>query len=205
MFRLSHRATLALTLAAATGLLAPTAARAGDRPGDRRSRDDHRQKDGRWDKKDGDKRGRDGRDEHDRHSHGFGGISIRIGTPPIARPRPQVVVVGRPEPVRHVHVHEEMPQDLCVTAYQTGDKVLVLITGKNRSSGYTTCLTDVDASCDIPTLRLRNTSPDCVVTQCETGFSLNAAICSRRQLCTIRLIVAGRTIDVPVTQVQTLS
>jgi hypothetical protein len=202
MFRLSNRRmTLALTLATATGLLVP-AAQAGDGPGER-SRDGYRQKDGRWDKKDWDKRGRDDRkDGHDHHSHGIGGISIRIGTP---RPRPQVVVVSRPEPVRHVHVHDEMPRDLCATAYQTGDKVIILITGKNRGSGYTTCLTEVDTSCDIPTVRLRNTTPDCAVSECETGFSLNAAICSRKQLCTIHLLVGGKIIDVPVTQVQTLS
>lgn len=213
MFRLStRRTTLALTLAAVTGLCVP-AAQAGDDKDDRRSRDDHRQKDGRggWDRKD---RGRNdhGRDDHHRDDHHrddhrgghtIGGITIRIGTPPvIVRER---VVVSRPAPVVISQPCDVMPENLSVTAYQTQDRVIVLITGSNRSAGYTTCLTEVDTSCEIPTLTMRNTAPTRSSAHCMTGFNLNAAVRSRETLCTIRLLVAGQTVEVPVTQVPSLS
>ena len=97
------------------------------------------------------------------------------------------------------------PENLSVTAYQTQDRVIVLITGSNRSAGYTTCLTEVDTSCEIPTLTMRNTAPTRSSAHCMTGFNLNAAVRSRETLCTIRLLVAGQTVEVPVTQVPSLS
>ncbi len=204
MFRLSTRKTLALTLATVTGLLVPAAQADGDK-GDRSWRDNGRHNDGRSGR---DRKGYDRRDDDHRH-HGSG-ISIRIGTPPIIIREPVVVrgpVVSRPRP-QHVVVAQPcdvMPQDLRITAYQTHDRVIVLITGTNHSAGYATSLTDVDTSCEVPTLTLRNTAPMHASAQCLTGFSLNAAVRSRETLCTIRVLVAGRTVEVPVTQVPTLS
>ena len=129
--------------------------------------------------------------------HGWG----RGHREPVCRPP---VVIG-PEIRIERRPVEVVPCDLRFTAYQTGNTVLIFVSGENRSAGFTTCL----AACDdgwAPTVTLRNTAPldNCgaqVITRFEVSGSFEARHCLQR----ISVRVAGQCFEVPVSQVQRLS
>ena len=152
---------------------------------------------GRW--------GRDGRD----HDRGHGGLVIRVEPSPviISRPRPKVIIAG-PQVVisRPVVVCDVVPGDLKYAAYQSQDRVIIVISGTNRTAGFSTSLAAVDGREWTPTLVMRNTpstSGHCA--EVCTPFSLSAAICSARTLSCVRLKIADQVFEIPVTCVPSLS
>src|SRR4051812_10486077 len=65
-----------------------------------------------------------------RHREPRVGVVIHADIPP------QRVVIGRP-----VDVCDEVPAGLQMTAYQSKDRVIVIINGTNRAAGFRTALT----------------------------------------------------------------
>jgi hypothetical protein len=137
---------------------------------------------------------------HSQRGSGHGGFVIRVETAPviISRPRPQVVIA------QPVAVCDVVPSDLRYAAYQSQDRIIVIISGTNRAAGFTTTLTAVEGHEWSPTLVMRNMAPsyECAG---SAAFSLNAAICSKRALGCVRLKIADQVFEVPVTAVPSLS
>ena len=141
-----------------------------------------------------------GRDRGHRHRNGGGG-GLVIRFEPRPRPVHPTIVIARPEPVV---CRDEIPLELEISAYQSQDRVILLVNGCNRAAGFTTALTVVDVHCDRPELVLRNTAP----AHCAAGqsrFALNASFRSTRALHCITVRVAEKVIEVPVTCVPSLS
>jgi hypothetical protein len=169
------------------------AAGAGPAPDkDRHGRD-------RWGSHDRDRQGRD------RHDRGGLNIGVVLGSWPrrevIVRHPP--VVISRPA----VRCYEDVvPCQLGFAAYQSGNTIILVATGANRGSGFTTCLTDVDACTGVPVVTMRNTptcevDPHCATT---TPFTLTASIRSHCVQC-VKVTLAGQTYDVPVVEARPLS
>jgi hypothetical protein len=98
-----------------------------------------------------------------------------------------------------------MPEKLSIKAYQSQDRVIVLVEGSNCGSGYATTLTALEHGYGTPTLVLRNT-PTCDERGYgSVGFCLNAAFCSQRALGCVQVRVAGQCVEVPVTAVTSIS
>jgi hypothetical protein len=140
-----------------------------------------------------DRRGRNDRNDS-RHQHG-GGFVISF------EPRHRSVVIARSDADV---CRDEVPVDLNITAYQSQDQIIVLVTGCNRSGGYTTTLSAVNGDCETPELRLKNTAPECG-TGGSTRFTLNAGVASWRHVKCIKVHIGGTCREVPVTCVQSLS
>lgn len=135
----------------------------------------------------------DGRSERQ-----VGGIRIVLG----GGTRP----IGRPAPVCRPVIREVMPCDLSVTAYQSGDTVIVVATGTNRSGGFTTTLAICGARSATPEVLLGNSiRTDRCATQAITPFNVQGSFRTRHRLCTLRVKVAGECLTIPVTQVACLS
>lgn len=124
----------------------------------------------------------------------------------VARPTPSVVISAPRPPVIVTTVPDVVPSDLHMSAYQSRDTVIVLITGCNPSTGYTTALTGVERAGDgCPTIVMRNTPCGDAAVATLTQFSLNASVHSYSPISTVMVRVAGQVYQVPVTQVQALS
>jgi hypothetical protein len=130
----------------------------------------------------------------------LGGGSLAIGrSAPACRP-------VTPPPIRRPVIREVMPCDLSVTAYQSGDTVIVVATGTNRSGGFTTTLAICGARSASPEVLLGNSiRTDQCATQAVTPFNVQASFRTRHRLCTLKVKVAGECLTVPVTQVACLS
>jgi hypothetical protein len=160
---------------------------------------------------DGDRdRGRWGHNDRDHDwNRSRAGIVIRVEPRPviISRPRPTQVIVAGPQVViaRPVVIPDVLPADLQYAAYQSQDRVIIVISGTNRAAGYSTSLTAIGGSEWTPTLVLRNTAATGYCAEVCTPFSLSAAICSPRALTCVRLQVAGHIYEIPVTAVPSIS
>ncbi len=113
-------------------------------------------------------------------------------------PGPRIVVGRRVECV------DEVPAGLQMNAYQSKDRVIILVSGTNRGSGFSTALS-ADRHDGRPGLVLHNTAPgdDCRGGACS--FSLTASICSERELRSVCLRIGDRSFEIPVTCVPSLT
>src|SRR5262249_6403762 len=101
------------------------------------------------------------------------------------------VVVGRCE--RRV-VCDEVPAGLQMSAYQSRERVIVIINGTNRAAGFRTSLTAAG-----PALVLHNTAPEDGCREGACSFTITGSICSPRELRQVCVRIGDRTFDVPVT------
>jgi hypothetical protein len=116
----------------------------------------------------------------------------------VVRPEPPpVMVVGGPVDV--------MPEDLHITAYQARDTIMLFATGTNRTGGFTTSLRALDVRALSARVQLSNITPPGPAVQAITPFSLNAALHIDRPVSTIEVTVGNQVLNVPVTQVQSIS
>lgn len=183
------------------GVTAPLlAAEPSWRGGERDDRND-RWRD--WSRGRDDDRGHDrDRRNRDRDDHGskvdvrvvIGGGGIRIGAP-VCRP---VVVRPAAAPV----CREVMPCDLKLSAYQSGNTVIVIASGSNHTGGFRTTLTATDVHDGTPELVLCNLAPSGCATQCITTFESRASFETCHRLRCVKVRVAGQCLDVPVAQVK---
>lgn len=139
---------------------------------------------------------RDGRDWHGRDGRGRQGDHGGWGWPVVVV-RPPVIVVRPPVFERCV---EEAPCNVRIEAYQSQDRVIVLISGANEGEGFCTAVTGVDWCEGQPVLVVRNTAPECR-RGCATPFSMNASVGARCALSSIRVRIAGHVYEAPVVAV----
>lgn len=109
----------------------------------------------------------------------------------IGRPAERVVVAA---PVRV----DEVPASLQMSAYQSKDRVIVIISGVNRGSGYSTTLSAAGDS-----LVLRNIAPD-ACREDATAFTITGSICSQRELREVCVRIGRQSFEIPVTCVASL-
>lgn len=138
---------------------------------------------------------------------------------PVVVQQPAPVVVQQPAPVQQVSVvaaptpapaapsrvyRDVAPSELNISAFRTGDTIMVLVNGVNTMEGYSTSLTINDVNSDA-VLVLHNEPP--VVTQNlkNSGFTVNASVRLAGNPKSIGVRVADRTYQVPVTDVQSVS
>ncbi|MBC7834063.1 MAG: hypothetical protein H7Y88_03060, partial [Phycisphaerales bacterium] len=117
------------------------------------------------------------------------------------------VVVAQPTPVVYSQSEtvDVVPADLQIAAYQSQDRVIIMIGGVNRAAGFSTSITSVSAGgAAEPELLLRNLPPRQEMTG-ETPFTLNAAIRSKGALQRIQVRVADQVFEVPVVAVPSIS
>jgi hypothetical protein len=152
--------------------------------------------------------------DHDRwgrgndHTRAHGGLVIRVEPRPviISRPRPtQVIVTGPAVVIARPVARDVVPADLRYAAYQSQDRVVIVISGTNQTAGFTTTLTAVDGNEWTPTVAMCNTAPAYESAAASTAFSLSAAIRATHALSCVRLTVAGQVFEIPVTAVPSLS
>ncbi len=117
----------------------------------------------------------------------FGNVQVTIGFP--TKHKPQVR-----------HAEEVLPCDLRLTAYQSRDTVIIVATGTNRSTGFTTAFQACDIRDRSPELRLMNTSSCEPCGQVMTGFEVSSSFHTRHQISCIKVVVAGHAYDVHVVQ-----
>lgn len=108
-------------------------------------------------------------------------------------------VVGRPIEYRPVYA-DVTPADLRVTAYQSGETVILVVSGVNHQAGYTTFLSAGD---------LRGSRPDVVLTNrpggdfCATAvtpFSITRSFRACERISAVMLHIGGQCFAVPVVQ-----
>jgi len=87
-----------------------------------------------------------------------------------------------------------------IEAYQSQDRVIVLISGTNAGEGYCTMVTGVDWCEGQPVLEVRNTAPECR-RGFATAFSMNASVGVRCALSSIRVRIGGHVYEAPVVAV----
>jgi hypothetical protein len=100
---------------------------------------------------------------------------------------------------------EEIPCDLRLSAYQTKDTVVVVARGTNRAAGYATALSSCGVRGRAPELVLHNLAPQSCGAQVQTAFEVTGSFTSCERVACLKVIVAGKTYDVGVTQVCPLS
>jgi len=122
--------------------------------------------------------------------HGSPRVEVVI-RPPVVRER---VVVTRPVRV------EMAPSDLCFTAYRSGDQIVVIANGSNRTTGFSTSFDACDSRDRIPTLVLHNVGikDDCAG-QAISRFAVTTSIHARHGVKLIKVNVCGQVYEVPVT------
>jgi len=117
---------------------------------------------------------------------GFGKIKVRFGTPQ-----------RRPEVRRHDHA---APCELELSAFQSGDTVIVVANGANRESGYVTRFEACDLHDRTPEVHLRNDRGHGHCAQVITKFEATGSFTSRRQISCIKVHVGNQCYDVRVVQ-----
>lgn len=116
------------------------------------------------------------------------GVHVDIGIPVvIAHPAPRVI-------------YDEVPAGLGFTAYQSRDRVIVLINGTNRAAGFRTSLSAAGDA-----LVLHNLVPDDGCRGGPSAFTISGSICSPRELHQVCVRIGDRSFEVPVTCIPTLS
>lgn len=155
------------------------------------------------------RRGHDTRESRDGGDHGGPRFSIDVGLvlrPPVLFDRrPDVVVVDRrPAPCPPPRV-EVAPCDIQFHAYQSEDRVILNIEGRNRSEGFTTSVRACDTRGYSPTIDLCNLAPAERCGQREMPFCITTSLGSRRALSSLTVRVAGATYTVPVMQTVSLN
>jgi hypothetical protein len=120
---------------------------------------------------------------------------------------PTVVINARfpgPRVVERRVVCDEVPSGLQMSAYQSKDRVIVIISGTNRGGGFSTSL-EADGRGYSPSLILHNTAPLDGCRESACSFSLTASVCSGRELRTICMRIGDRSFEIPVTCVPSLT
>jgi hypothetical protein len=107
------------------------------------------------------------------------------------------IVVSRPAPRV---IYDEVPAGLQLTAYQSKDRVIVLINGTNRAAGFRTSLSALG-----DTLVLHNIAPEDGCRGGPSSFTLSGSICSPRELHQVCVRIGDRSFEVPVTCVPALT
>lgn len=107
------------------------------------------------------------------------------------------VVVSRPAPRV---IRDEVPAGLQFSAYQSKDRVIVIVSGTNRASGFRTSL-----SAGGDALVLHNLAPEEGCREGACSFTLTGSICSARELRQVCVRIGDRSFEVPVTCVPSLS
>jgi hypothetical protein len=120
----------------------------------------------------------------------FGNVQIRIGDRNWGRDRDR----------HEKRIEEVIPCDLHFSAYQSRDTVILVATGANRTGGFTTTFAPCDLNDRTPEVRLVNTPGRDACAQALTPFEVSTSFHSRYQLGCIKVVVAGHSYDVHVTQ-----
>ncbi|MBX3377618.1 MAG: hypothetical protein KF678_11525 [Phycisphaeraceae bacterium] len=120
----------------------------------------------------------------------FAHVQVRFGSP------------KRPDLGRHQHRRPEtvIPCDLQLSAYQSGDRVIVVARGSNTSSGFITRFEACDTSGLRPEVHLVNVRGDGCYAQVMTPFDVSATVQSCRPLSCIRVRIGHQVHDVRVIQ-----
>jgi hypothetical protein len=118
-------------------------------------------------------------------------INARIPAPP--------VVVER----RVVRV-DEVPAGLQMNAYQSKDRIVVIISGTNRGAGFSTSLTQSGYRDGAPVLQLCNMAPADGCREGACSFTMTAGVHSDRELRSLCLRIGDRSFEIPVTCVPNL-
>ena len=108
------------------------------------------------------------------------------------------VVISRP-----VECVDEVPAGLQMQAYQSKDRVIIVINGTNRGAGFRTALTAAgDGRSEF--LVLHNSAPYEGCREGACSFTVTAAICASRELSRVCVRIGDRSFDVPVTCVPSI-
>jgi len=118
--------------------------------------------------------------------------------------RPALVIhaeIGRPRVVisRPVFV-DEVPAGLNMSAYQSQDRVIVIINGTNRAAGFRTSLIGAGNA-----FELHNLAPEDGCRGPASSFTITGSIYSHQDLRQVCVRIGDRSFDVPVTCVPSLS
>lgn len=126
---------------------------------------------------------------------------------PAPAPAPQVVVnaTTTPAPAAPTRLYRDVaPNDLSISAFRTGDTIMVLVSGTNSMEGYSTSLSINDVQSDA-TLVLHNEPPLVTQNLRNTAFNVNASIRLSNAPKTIGVKVAEKVYQVPVTEVASVN
>ncbi len=116
----------------------------------------------------------------------FGKLKIRFGTPQ-----------RRPEVRRHDHT---APCELELSAFQSGNTVIVVARGANRESGYVTRFEACDLNDRTPEVHLVNERGHGHCAQVITRFEATASFTSRRQITCLKVRIGHDVREVRVVQ-----
>lgn len=118
---------------------------------------------------------------------GFGKVKIRIGSTHRVERRP-------------VRNDFSMPCDLELSAFQSGNTVILVAKGANRESGYTTRFEACDLSDRTPEVHLHNHRGHGHCAQVLTRFEATGSFTSRRQISCIKVRIGNDCREVRVVQ-----
>lgn len=104
--------------------------------------------------------------------------------------------ITSPAPVVSTAVRDIAPGNLSMSAFRSGDTIIVAVTGTNPSDGFATALTTSPTG--DATLVLRNQAPSDLRTQKDTPFAVNASVRVSGVSSTIAVRVADQVYSVPV-------
>lgn len=118
----------------------------------------------------------------------LGHVQIRLGSS------------KRPDFGRHRRHEAVIPCDLQLSAYQSGDRVIVIARGTNTSSGFITRFEACDQYGGHPEVHLVNVRGDGCYAQVMTPFDISATVQSCRPVSCIRVRIGHQVHDVRVIQ-----
>jgi hypothetical protein len=101
--------------------------------------------------------------------------------------------------VEHRVVCDEVPAGLQMSAYQSKDRVIVVINGTNRGAGFHTSLSAFGNS-----FVLHNLAPEPGCRDGACSFTITGSICAGRDVRQVCVRIGERTFEVPVTCVPSL-
>jgi hypothetical protein len=116
----------------------------------------------------------------------FGRLKVRFGTPQ-----------RRPEIRKHDHA---APCELELSAFQSGNTVIVVAKGANRESGYITRFEACDLNDRTPEVHLINQRGHGHCAQMITRFEATGSFTSRRQISCLKVHVGNQCHEVRVVQ-----
>lgn len=125
---------------------------------------------------------------------GFGKFKVRIGSP--RRPDNRHYE-PRPQPRRD---HFAMPCELDLSAFQSGNTVIVVANGANHESGYITHFEACELSGGTPEVHLHNHRNSDHCAHVLTRFEATGSFTSRRQISCIKVRLGDQCREVRVIQ-----
>jgi hypothetical protein len=105
---------------------------------------------------------------------------------------------------RRVERVDEVPAALQMNAYQSKDRIVVIISGTNRGAGFSTSLSQSGYRDGAPMLQLCNMAPADGCRDGAVSFTMTAGVHSDRELRSLCLRIGDRTFEIPVTCVPNL-